>query len=264
VALSDAGLINEALPPDFDICRDWPAADFGDATTFSINGKARSFHANCLVEWFTARQNKDGGWTPFVGSQDSLRQSEPDITGAVLEALSLEGRANEKRFARAIEFLRSVQQADGSWHDSRHAQPILSTSSAIRGLIAVGTRRDDDMIAAAINWLVIRQQPDGSWNSSVIETAATLLALIAARSVEHPAVRRGIEFLIESQDENGGWEDVHFVLQDPLSGQFVRNELHAVTWPLSAISEWVVAASSSQSSATGELSLRLVAATAEF
>jgi squalene-hopene/tetraprenyl-beta-curcumene cyclase len=183
----------------------------------------------------------------------------------MLEALNAHYPLNDRiSLARAVEFLRSTQQADGSWHNSRHAQAILCTSSAIRGLLATSAPRDDDMIAAAVNWLLIQQHTDGSWNSSGIETAAALHALIAAGLAEHPAVCRGIEFLIDSQDKNGEWTDVHFVAQDPTSNQFVRNELHAVTWPLLAISDWVVAASSTQSSATGELSLRLVTATAEI
>jgi squalene-hopene/tetraprenyl-beta-curcumene cyclase len=262
---SEMGPIKEALPPDFDICRDWPTVDLENETTFEINRQARAFHAHCLVELLRGNQNKDGGWSPLLGSQDSRGHSEPDVTGAVLEALSAHDSASDRRLRmRGVEFLRSTQKADGSWHNSAHAKPIVCTSSAIRGLVATGLDRDEDMIAAAINWLLIRQQPDGSWSSSGIETAAALLALSAADLAEHPAVRRGIAFLIDSQDENGGWTDVHFVWQDPLSNQYVRNELHAVTWPLLAISEWVVAASSSQSSATGELSLRLVTATAEF
>src|SRR4029077_9851197 len=43
--------------------------------------------------------------------------------------------------------------------------------------------------------------------SAASQTAWALLALMAAGEVAHPAVARGIAYLIESQDRDGNWDE---------------------------------------------------------
>jgi squalene-hopene/tetraprenyl-beta-curcumene cyclase len=160
--------------------------------------------------------------------------------------------------------MRSHQRADGSWAHADGSQQILCTSAAIRGLVAAGATTDDDSFAAAANWLVVQQEPTGGWNGSATETAWALLALVAAGKAHHVATRRGIDFLVDFQDDDGGWIDSRFVERDPLVNHWFRNELHGVAWPLLALSKWAVAASSAQPAAADEISLRLVAATSDI
>jgi squalene-hopene/tetraprenyl-beta-curcumene cyclase len=210
-----------------------------------------------------ALQNSDGGWAPMVGSCGRL-PSEPGATGAVLAILASRCFDGAHRTVhRAVAYLRSVQAADGCWTDSRGNQRILCTSNAVRGLLAAGAAPDEDAVAAAINWLIVHQQPDGAWNASPTESAWALRALAAAGRADHTAARRAVEFLLHSQDNGGNWTDEHVLLHDPISNRHFRNDLHSAAWPLLAMSEWVVAASSSQSAGSDQLSLRLVAAAAE-
>jgi squalene-hopene/tetraprenyl-beta-curcumene cyclase len=254
-----------ALPPDFDVC--WDLEFSVDGTTQTARSPRKRIEravARC-IEQLRANQNTDGGWSAISSSNGSLRKSEPDVTGAVLEALK--GHPSEdaqSAMNRAACYLRSIQQADGSWADSTGAQDVLCTSAAVRGLLSAGVTPSDDAIAAAVNWLIVQQLPNGSWNFSASQTAWALDALAAAGQADEPAARCSIEFLLESQDDDGGWEDRTFVLYDANSNRWVRNELHSVAWPLLALSRWAVAASSAQSAVAHGLSLRLISATAEI
>lgn len=255
----------DGLPPDFDVCSDWRSNTGGPTEHAASNKRVRAQQVIRSLDQILQSQNIDGGWGPSINSRSPLRSSEPDSTGAVLEALTLHDFANKRTTVnRAVAYLRLVQEADGSWRNSNGSQEILCTANAVRGLAAAGISRDDDSIAAAINWLVIRQERDGAWNANVTETAWAVLALVSAGMADQPAVRRGIAYLIDAQDDNGGWTDENYASPDPLSNHFLQNELHAVAWPLLAISEWTVAASSSQPAATDQLSLRLVAASPEI
>jgi squalene-hopene/tetraprenyl-beta-curcumene cyclase len=76
----------------------------------------------------------------------------------------------------------------------------------------------------AVEWLIARQHKDGGWGeggesywtgtphgeapySTSSQTAWALLALMAAGEVGNPAVARGIAYLIDSQDEDGNWDE---------------------------------------------------------
>ena len=76
----------------------------------------------------------------------------------------------------------------------------------------------------AVGWLLARQHKDGGWGeegesyfpgaphgdapySTPSQTAWALLALMAAGEASHPAVARGIAYLIDSQDQDGNWDE---------------------------------------------------------
>jgi len=80
----------------------------------------------------------------------------------------------------------------------------------------------DPAIRKAVAWLVSIQNEDGGWGEDAIsyrldykgfegapstasQTAWALLGLMAAGEVGHPAVARGVEYLIATQTEKGLW-----------------------------------------------------------
>ncbi len=254
-----------ALPPDFDICFDWewPAEEPGQTAPETNDANDRAMVA--CIEALLKRQQSDGGWCEMPDLRRRAPQSQPDVTGAVLEVLAAIPCASVRlAVSHAADYLRSQQQADGSWATSDGSQQILCTSAAIRGLLAAGALADDDAVAAGANWLIVQQPPTGGWNESPTETAWAVLALVAVGMAGHPAARRGIDHLLDFQEDDGGWLEHRFVQHDPIANRWFRNDLHGVAWPLLALSEWAVAASSTQPAAANQLSLRLVAATAEI
>jgi hypothetical protein len=68
-----------------------------------------------------------------------------------------------------------------------------------------------------------------------------------------------VNFLLETQKDDGRWEDPQFALRDAATNRWLRNELLNVALPLEALSRWAVAATSDQSTADTPMPLRLVA-----
>jgi squalene-hopene/tetraprenyl-beta-curcumene cyclase len=79
----------------------------------------------------------------------------------------------------------------------------------------------------AADWLISIQNPDGGWGedgtsyklgyrgyeaapSTASQTAWALLALMACGEVRHPAVARGIAYLMKAQGGDGLWEEARF------------------------------------------------------
>jgi squalene-hopene/tetraprenyl-beta-curcumene cyclase len=182
---------------------------------------------------------------------------------------------------RGLAYLRASQHADGSWSNSDGRQRILYTSQAIRALLTAGAFPDDDAIAAAVNWLIVEQQANGGWceasnepntdgirssskrKTSALQTAWALMTLVAAGRMNDPVTRRGVDFLLDSQGDDGGWTDREWTSYDPASKRWFSNDLHSIAWPLWALSSWAVAAGSAESEPASQLSLRLMDAVAE-
>jgi squalene-hopene/tetraprenyl-beta-curcumene cyclase len=219
-------------------------------------------------------QNRDGGWGPTLTNKSS---SSPDVTGAVLQALTrYVKRTDDLVLNNAISYLRSAKRPNGSWTSVTGVRHIHGTSLAICGLLTAGVSPADLVVESGLNWLVVHQQADGGWGelpasssgnpdadfvtapSTATQTSWALLALLAAnRTLTEPA-RRAVQFLLDTQEDNGRWHERHFVLRDPSTGRFYRNEMQSVTWPLLALSRWAVAASATESVDSNCHSLRLV------
>jgi len=210
------------------------------------------------------RQNPDGGWSDGKGAP-----SDSAATGSVLEAIVAcdDSRARDA-VDRAVAFLLVAQEGDGRWLSATSANAILTTSAAIRGLLAAGAALDDDAVAAAMNWLVVEQRHDGGWQENTAEscalpTAGALLAFVAAGKLNHRSCRRAVEFLIDAQQERGDWSNAGHAMHDTITNRWMQCALHATVWPLQALSHWALAASSEQLEPAEELSLRLVGAAAD-
>ncbi len=288
------GLEQDAsLPPDIDVRWDWPLSTEQPGRFRRTPEKRKRTIARC-IEKMLRHQNPNGGWSATLNAGMPFSQSEPDVSGAVIEALRGHDNPNvQLAVSRAATYLHATQQGDGSWASSTGGQQIRCTSQAIQGLLAAGATAEDDAVAAAVNWLIVRQQMGSGWiecefdpeleagrlQENPVEedfdsggrnrakcptqTAWAVLALVAAGKANHPAARRGIDLLLQSQDDEGGWHEGQSVMRDPATGHGSQNDVHSNSWPLLALSRWLVAANSTQSGAAGQMSLRLVGASAE-
>ncbi|HET8577097.1 MAG TPA: squalene--hopene cyclase [Methylomirabilota bacterium] len=190
------------------------------------------------LAWFLGMQGSDGGWgsfdtdnnrlifntIPFADHGALLDPSTEDLTGRGLELLGTLGfSADHPAARRALSFVRRTQAADGSWYGRWGVNYIYGTWSVLRGLAAIGEDRSRPYVRRAVTWLLSRQNADGGWGETLAsydeprlagrgesipsQTAWALLALFAAGQTEGPQIERGIRYLIESQGENGSWED---------------------------------------------------------
>lgn len=241
--------------------------------------------ARRIVERLCDLQDQDGSWGGNA----------PDVTGAVLAALSRHNlRLGHAAVDRAMAWLRDAQQADGGWDSATGVRFVHGTSQAIRGLVAAGVPQDDPDVAAGVNWLLVHQQPSGGWGESVpagppdtsanpairhpdgpeltthprqlyeshpptaTQTAWALLALLVAVQAKHEATRRGVQFLLDTQEEDGSWDEPHFTLRHQTDGPWQRSELHSVVWPVMALSRWAVDAAEAERDQPETVCLRLV------
>jgi squalene-hopene/tetraprenyl-beta-curcumene cyclase len=193
-------------------------------------------HARALG-WLLDMQSSDGGWAafdadnnweflsnvPFADHNAMLDPTCPDITGRVLEALAAHGLpATDAAVRRAVGYLERTQQPDGSWYGRWGVAYIYGTCFALRGLAASGESDREAHILRAGEWLRSIQNADGGWGescasydngvftpapSTASQTAWALLGLMAGGDTQSLSVRQGVEYLIETQQRDGGWAE---------------------------------------------------------
>jgi hypothetical protein len=262
-----------ALPPAMRVCEAWSGDICGAGDNWSV-GDHRAALIGKITNQLLDRQNPDGGWGERDCRHTNRHESDAAVTAAVMEALSgYPSVLVRSAIRRATYHLRMAQRADGSWSRDPEAADIRATSAAIGGLLSAGTSPGDEAVAAGVNWLVVHQEPDGGWSAADLEvgnagasspspTAWAVMALVAAGRANHRATRRGIEFLVDSQEDGGSWTDGESPHCEMVAIRLSRNHLHAAAWSLLALSRWAVAANSARSAAEGEMSLRLVGVSA--
>ena len=156
--------------------------------------------------WLRAGQNGNGGW----GSLPSA-ESEPDSTGAVLQALAVSPGGSDE-VERGGRWLGRSQHGDGGWSLTRGAEAnTQSTAWAIQGLLAAGRNpaRVDTNGNSGLEFLARRQAADGHYAYSkgsdqtpVWTTAQGLTAVNREPFPIRPVKREPVPK--EDDDPNGG------------------------------------------------------------
>ena len=82
---------DDVLPPDIQVTGPWAVGQVAAATRGQSRRRFARHAAGRLVEQVVARQNPDGGWSP--GDSARRTDSAADVTGAMLAALALHGKA---------------------------------------------------------------------------------------------------------------------------------------------------------------------------
>ena len=220
------------------------------------------------VAWILSMQNRDGGWSsfdknnnctpltffPFADHNAMLDPSACDITGRVLELLGSRGyTVRDLPVRRAVKFLMARQEPDGSWFGRWGVNFIYGTWLALRGLKSVGESLSAPRVQKAGEWLLTHQNPDGGWGetiatyddpslsgqgpSTAAQTAWALMGLLALGQAQHPAVRRGVEFLLATQQDAGAWTDRWWTGTGFPKVFYLRYHLYSLYFPLLALSE---------------------------
>jgi squalene-hopene/tetraprenyl-beta-curcumene cyclase len=94
----------------------------------------------------------------------------------------------------------------------------------LASLNATGLGPEAPEIRRAVTWLLARQHSDGGWGesgasywpaqprgeatySTASQTAWALLGLMAAGEAANPALARGVDYLVASQNPDGTWDE---------------------------------------------------------
>ncbi len=225
----------------------YPDVDDTVAVLMALNGTRLSGDAQkeriCAeaIEWVFAMQCRGGGWAsfdvdndrmvftqiPFADHNAMLDPPTADITGRVLEMLSGYGyTSRDPRIRRAIDFIKSEQESDGAWFGRWGVNYVYGTWQVLKGLSCIGEDMNQPYVRRAVEWLCDTQNEDGGWGetchtyddpdlrgqgpSTASQTAWALMGLISAGEVSSEAVRRGVQYLLETQDEQGTWNEPWF------------------------------------------------------
>ena len=220
-------------------------------------------------QWMLAMQNGDGGWGAFDKDNDSeflcrvpfadhnamIDPSTPDLTGRVLESLALWGDSpRDVPVQRALQYLRQTQEADGSWYGRWGVNYIYGTWQALVGFAAMQVPQNDPAMQKGANWLLAHQQACGGWGESAdsyeapelrgqgpvtaSQTAWALLGLMAAGLARHPAVDRGLRYLLDTQRPDGAWDELEFTGTGFPRVFYLKYHLYRVYFPLLALATW--------------------------
>jgi squalene-hopene/tetraprenyl-beta-curcumene cyclase len=220
------------------------------------------------TDWVDGMQCADGGWgafdadntrtliekLPFCDFGAVIDPPSADVTAHVVEMLALRGRAQSGSAQRGVGWLLEAQESDGSWFGRWGANYVYGTGAVVPALVAAGVGGDSLPIRRAVRWLHEHQNADGGWGedlrsyrdpewrgrgaSTASQTAWALLALLAAGE-DSAAVERGIGWLVETQREDGGWDEDLFTGTGFPGDFYINYEMYRYVFPLSALGRYV-------------------------
>lgn len=221
------------------------------------------------LNWVFAMQNRDGGWAsfdknnnrrlfqyvPYADHNAMIDPSSADITARTLEMCSYFsiGR-KDPRVQRALKYLYKDQQPDGSWFGRWGVNYIYGTWQTLRGLNCIGEDMQAERVQRAVRWLHSVQNVDGGWGetcqsydtdhpkatgpSTPSQTAWALMGLFNAGDIQSDAVSRGLNYLLNNQNEDGTW------LEDWFTGTgfprvfYLRYHYYSHYFPLWALAQY--------------------------
>ncbi len=158
-----------------------------------------------------------------------------------------------------MEWLLRAQEKDGSWFGRWGANYVYGTGAVVPALVAAGLAADHPAVRRAVAWLESHQNAGrrlgrgpallrrprasaGRGASTASQTAWALLALLAAGE-RSPATGRGVAYLVETQDEEGTWDEPYFTGTGFPGDFYINYHLYRIVFPVTALGRYVNGAS---------------------
>jgi squalene-hopene/tetraprenyl-beta-curcumene cyclase len=193
------------------------------------------------TRWIEGMQSKNGGYgafdvdntyyylneIPFADHGALLDPPTADVSARCAMLMARAGKAQGlyvQALERSINYLRTEQEADGSWFGRWGTNYVYGTWSVLLGLEQTGLPKTDPMFVNAVKYLKKVQREDGGWGednysfhdasysgkyhfSTAFQTAWAVLGLMAAGEANSPEVKAGIDFILRNQQVDGVWND---------------------------------------------------------
>ena len=195
------------------VLQDIPIPGSVDTISYILAGLAAADYrpdpaTDALARYLKRRQAFDGGWR-IASQRPRLENSDTEVTaGFVLRLLQTFAAVSLHRPGPSTS-RRSEKGPPGSLtHNRKHWKTACSNCWASRGLAP-----DRADIANAARNLIALQRDDGGWSqiptlsSDAYATGQALTALAETGSLapDDPVYRRGVQFLLKTQLEDGSW-----------------------------------------------------------
>ena len=136
--------------------------------------------------------------------------------------------------ARAVDYIRSAQRADGSWYGAWGICFTYAAMFALESLKSVGeTHANSECVRRACKFFTDRQMADGGWGetyrscetgvytphkrSQVVQTAWVVIALLEAGFPHKEPLQRALRMIVGRQRANGEWK------QEAIEGVFNKS-----------------------------------------
>lgn len=193
------------------------------------------------TRWVVEMQSKNGGYgafdvdntyyylneIPFADHGALLDPPTADVSARCAMLMARVAQDHDEylpALERTLQYLRTEQEADGSWFGRWGTNYIYGTWSVLLGLEQTSLPKTDPLYTKAVAWLKSVQRADGGWGednfsyhddsrrgtykvSTAFQTAWALLALMAAGEAHSSEVKAGIDFILHAQQADGVWHD---------------------------------------------------------
>ncbi|HWD69377.1 MAG TPA: squalene--hopene cyclase [Solirubrobacteraceae bacterium] len=217
------------------------------------------------VQWLAGMRSSDGGWgafdvdncrtvirdLPFCDFGEVIDPPSADVTAHIVEMLGLLGRRTDPLTRGGVRWLLDNQETGGSWFGRWGVNHVYGTGAAVPALVAAGVPPTHTAIRRAVRWLEKHQNADGGWGedcrsyddpawigrgqSTPSQTAWALLALEAAGARGSLATQRGMRWLVDSQLEDGGWDELQHTGTGFPSDFYIKYHLYRLIFPVMAL-----------------------------
>lgn len=208
------------------------------------NPKAYTFSIGRAANWIVGMQSKNGGFAsfevdntheylneiPFADHGALLDPPTCDVSARCVMFLAHLGRPSDKKvIQQCIQYLIDTQEDNGSWFGRWGTNYIYGTWTVLSAFEALNMSPKTPFIQKAIRWLKDSQHLDGGWgednasyfdddpqkktqnlSTTSFQTALALLGLMAMGEHHSPHVKRGIDYLLKHQKEDGFWDEPWF------------------------------------------------------
>jgi squalene-hopene/tetraprenyl-beta-curcumene cyclase len=214
--------------------------------------------------WVEGMQSSDGGWgafdadntralvreLPFLDFGEVIDEPSADVTAHALEMLAELGHGTAPIAERGLFWLLANQDRVGSWFGRWGINHVYGTGAAVPALVAAGLPASHEAIRRAVRWLEDKQNADGGWGedprsyddehwigrgeSTASQTAWALLALHAAGEWGEP-MRRGIQWLVDTQRPDGSWDEPQYTGTGFPCDYYINYHLYRLVFPVMAL-----------------------------
>jgi len=220
------------------------------------------------VEWIIGMQSKNGGWgsfdadntnyylnhIPFADHGALLDPPTADVTARCISFLSQIGYEKNEVIIKGIDFLKQEQEQNGSWFGRWGINYVYGTWSVLSALNSAGINMNESFVKRAVDWLKSKQDNDGGWGEggssywkerkqerrtrTASQTAWGILGLMAANQTESKEVKKGVQYLLNSKNNNHFWEEKSFTAVGFPKVFYLRYDGYPKYFPLLALARY--------------------------